>query len=59
MSEQSPLQSSVGVFVEWAKARLDEMAAIAKVLESRLIALGKGFDDLVKHTVLPTRGAAL
>ena len=38
MSEQSPLQSSVGVFVEWAKARLDEMAASAKVLESRLTA---------------------
>ena len=32
MSEQGPLQSSVGVFVEWAKARLDEMAASAKVL---------------------------
>jgi hypothetical protein len=39
MSEQSPLQSSVGVFVEWAKARLDEMAASAKVLESRLDSL--------------------
>jgi hypothetical protein len=36
MSEQSPKQSSVDVFVEWAKARLDEMAADAKVLESRL-----------------------
>jgi hypothetical protein len=36
MSEQSPIQSSVEVFVEWAKARLDEMAASAKVLESRL-----------------------
>jgi len=36
MSEQSPIQSSVGVFVEWAKARLDEMAANAKVLESSL-----------------------
>ena len=39
MSEQSPLQSSVGVFFEWAKARLDEMAASAKVLESRLDSL--------------------
>ncbi|MFA9443493.1 MAG: hypothetical protein ACERIG_07840, partial [Hyphomicrobium sp.] len=39
MSEQSPIQSSVGVFVEWAKARLDEMAASAKVLESRLDSL--------------------
>jgi hypothetical protein len=36
MSEQSPKLSSVDVFVEWAKARLDEMAADAKVLESRL-----------------------
>jgi multidrug resistance efflux pump len=36
MSEQSPKQSSVDVFVEWAKARLDEMAADAKVLESSL-----------------------
>ena len=36
MSEQSPQQSSVDVFVEWAKARLDEMAADAKVLQSRL-----------------------
>jgi len=39
MSEQSPIQSSVGVFVEWAKARLDEMAASAKVLDSRLNSL--------------------
>jgi hypothetical protein len=39
MSEQSPIQSSVGVFVEWAKARLDEMAAVAKVLDSRLDSL--------------------
>lgn len=39
MSEQSPIQSSVGVFVEWAKARLDEMAASAKVLDSRLDSL--------------------
>ncbi len=36
MSEQTLKQSSVGVFVEWAKARLDEMAADAKVLESSL-----------------------
>lgn len=39
MSEQSPIQSSVSVFVEWAKARLDEMAASAKVLDSRLDSL--------------------
>jgi hypothetical protein len=39
MSEQSPIQSSVNVFVEWAKARLDEMAAVAKVLEARLDSL--------------------
>lgn len=39
MSEHSPIQSSVGVFVEWAKARLDEMAASAKVLDSRLDSL--------------------
>ncbi len=36
MSEQTLKQSSVGVFVEWAEARLDEMAADAKVLESNL-----------------------
>jgi len=36
MSDQSPKPSSVDVFVEWAKARLDEMAADAKVLQSRL-----------------------
>jgi hypothetical protein len=36
MNQQNPIQSSVGVFVEWAKARLDEMAANAKVLESSL-----------------------
>jgi hypothetical protein len=36
MSDKTPIQSSVGVFVEWAKARLDEMAANAKVLESSL-----------------------
>ena len=39
MSELSPTQSSVSVFVEWAKARLDEMAAVAEVLESRLDSL--------------------
>ena len=39
MSEQSPIHSSVEVFVEWAKACLDEMAASAKVLESRLDSL--------------------
>ena len=39
MSEQGPIESSVGVFVERAKARLDEMAANAKVLESRLDSL--------------------
>jgi hypothetical protein len=39
MSEQSPIQTSVDVFVEWAKACLDEMAASAKVLESRLDSL--------------------
>lgn len=36
MSEQSPKLSSVDIFVEWAKGRLDEMAANAKVLQSRL-----------------------
>ena len=36
MSDQSPKPSSIDVFVEWAKARLDEMAADAKVLQSRL-----------------------
>jgi hypothetical protein len=39
MSEQNPIQTSVDVFVEWAKACLDEMAASAKVLESRLDSL--------------------
>ena len=39
MSELGPIESSVGVFVERAKARLDEMAANAKVLESRLDSL--------------------
>lgn len=36
MSEQNPMQSHVDVFVEWAKACLDEMAANAKVLGSSL-----------------------
>ena len=36
MSEQSPLQSGVNVFVDWAKARLDEMAANAATLQSNL-----------------------
>ena len=36
MSEQRPDLSGVDVFVEWAKARLDEMGADAKVLQSRL-----------------------
>jgi hypothetical protein len=31
MSERSPNLSSVDVFVEWAKARLDEMGANVKV----------------------------
>ena len=31
MSERSPNLSSVDVFVEWAKARLDEMGADVKV----------------------------
>lgn len=39
MSEQNPMHTSVGVFVEWAKARLDEMAASAKVLDARLDSL--------------------
>jgi len=36
MSEKSPLQSNVNVFVDWAKARLDEMAANAGALEKNL-----------------------
>ncbi len=36
MSDQSPLQSNVNVFVEWAKARLDEMAANAGALQKNL-----------------------
>ena len=39
MSEQNPMHTSVDVFVEWAKACLDEMAASAKVLEARLDSL--------------------
>jgi hypothetical protein len=39
MSAQNPMQSSIDVFVEWTKACLDEMAATAKVLESRLDSL--------------------
>ena len=36
MTEQSPLQNSVNVFVDWAKARLDEMAANAGTLQANL-----------------------
>lgn len=36
MSEQSPLQNSVNVFVDWAKARLDEMAANAGTLQDNM-----------------------
>jgi hypothetical protein len=36
MSDQSPLQSNVNVFVDWAKARLDEMAANAGALQKNL-----------------------
>lgn len=36
MSDQSPLQNSVNVFVDWAKARLDEMAANAGTLQANL-----------------------
>lgn len=36
MSKQNPNPNSVDIFVEWAKARLDEMAADAKILQSRL-----------------------
>ena len=39
MSEQNPMHTNVDVFVEWAKACLDEMAASAKVLEARLDSL--------------------
>lgn len=42
MSEQRPGQSNVDVFVDWAKACLDEMAASANVLESRLDSLDVG-----------------
>ncbi len=36
MSDQSPLQSNVNLFVDWAKARLDEMAANAGALQTNL-----------------------
>lgn len=36
MSEQSPFQNNVNVFVDWAKARLDEMAANASTLQENL-----------------------
>jgi len=36
MSDQSPLQSNVNVFVDWAKAGLDEMAANAGALQKNL-----------------------
>ena len=36
MSDQYPFQSSVNVFVDWAKARLDEMAANAGTLQTNL-----------------------
>jgi hypothetical protein len=39
MSEQPNLQSSVNVFVDWAKARLDEMAANAATLQANLNSL--------------------
>jgi hypothetical protein len=51
MSEQSPIQSSVGVFVEWAKARLDEMAAIAKMLDSRLDSLDANVRAQAEQTI--------
>ena len=51
MSEQSPIQSSVGVFVEWAKARLDEMAAIAKILDSRLDSLDANVRAQAEQTI--------
>jgi hypothetical protein len=51
MSEQSPIQSSVGVFVEWAKARLDEMAAIAKMLDSRLNSLDANVRAQAEQTI--------
>jgi len=51
MSEQIPIQSSVGVFVEWAKARLDEMAANAKVLESSLGKLDANVRAQAEHAI--------
>lgn len=36
MTEKSPLQDSVNVFVDWAKARLDEMSANAATLQDNL-----------------------
>jgi len=51
MSEQSPIQSSVGVFVEWAKARLDEMAANTKVLESSLDKLDASVRAQAEQTI--------
>ena len=51
MSERGPQQSSVDVFVEWAKARLDEMAADAKVVESRLGDLDTSLRAQAKQTV--------
>ena len=51
MSEQSPIQSSVGVFVEWAKALLDEMAAIAKMLDSRLDSLDANVRAQAEQTI--------
>jgi hypothetical protein len=36
MSKLDPTPPSVDLFVEWAKARLDEMAADAKILQSKL-----------------------
>lgn len=42
MSEQPSLQSGVNVFVDWAKARLDEMAANAATLQSNLNTLDAG-----------------
>ena len=36
MSEKSPLQDSVNMFVDWAKSRLDEMSANAATLQDNL-----------------------
>ncbi len=51
MSDKTPIQSSVGVFVEWAKARLDEMAANAKVLESSLDKLDASVRAQAEQTI--------